>query len=389
MAMLYYYGHPRDARSTMNRVSNYLPALYGAMEPGDWKVSEPRQNSHGRPDILLVRDRQSYAAVVKAAPEGRGDRLIPLWSQAWLQAVRAAGPGQAPLAVVAAPRISPKIAEQVIRFAAEHVPEAAAGVIDAAGLRRFIGPGLEGLDADPPAEVAAPTPMRRGAAGLFSDLNQWMLKLLLAPDIPEEYLGGPRATIRNATHLAAAANVTVMTASRLVNRLREDGYLGESRDRLVLVRRADLLRLWEAAASQRIRELPMRFLLRAGADAGLRRLVSGEGACLGLFAAAEALGFGHVSGVPPHVYVRRLDDVELSSRFGLVPAGAQAPDLMLRQPAAPHAVFGGMVHRSGLAVSDVLQVWLDVASHPSRGPEQAEVIRRRMLDRVIQGTPDG
>jgi hypothetical protein len=30
-------------------------------------------------------------------------------------------------------------------------------------------------------------------------------------------------------------------------------------------------------------------------------------------------------------------------------------------------------------------VWLDVSSHPSRGQEQAEMIRRRVLDPVIHG----
>jgi hypothetical protein len=46
-------------------------------------------------------------------------------------------------------------------------------------------------------------------------------------------------------------------------------------------------------------------------------------------------------------------------------------------------VFRGAVHAGGVAVSDVLQVWLDVSSHPSRGQEQANVIRKRVLERVI------
>jgi hypothetical protein len=38
-----------------------------------------------------------------------------------------------------------------------------------------------------------------------------------------------------------------------------------------------------------------------------------------------------------------------------------------------------------MAASDVLQVWVDVAVHPSRGREQADLIRRRVLHRVIDG----
>jgi hypothetical protein len=36
------------------------------------------------------------------------------------------------------------------------------------------------------------------------------------------------------------------------------------------------------------------------------------------------------------------------------------------------------------AVSDVLQVWVDAAAHPSRGRERAELIRRRVLRRLIE-----
>jgi hypothetical protein len=36
-----------------------------------------------------------------------------------------------------------------------------------------------------------------------------------------------------------------------------------------------------------------------------------------------------------------------------------------------------------MAACDVLQVWLDVGSHPSRGREQADLIRKRVLQRVL------
>ncbi|MGI8897731.1 MAG: hypothetical protein ACR2IB_04995 [Pyrinomonadaceae bacterium] len=38
-----------------------------------------------------------------------------------------------------------------------------------------------------------------------------------------------------------------------------------------------------------------------------------------------------------------------------------------------------------MAASDVLQIRADVASHPSRGREQADLIRKRVLARVIEG----
>jgi len=34
-------------------------------------------------------------------------------------------------------------------------------------------------------------------------------------------------------------------------------------------------------------------------------------------------------------------------------------------------------------VSDILQVWLDVSQHPSRGKEQADLIWRKILSRAF------
>ena len=102
------------------------------------------------------------------------------------------------------------------------VPDAAVGIFDREGFRHFVGPGLEKLNA------ASPRPVRRqklptpGSAYLFSDLNQWMLKVLLAPLIPEELLRAPRREYRNAPELAVAAEVSVMSAFRFVRILRQE-----------------------------------------------------------------------------------------------------------------------------------------------------------------------
>jgi hypothetical protein len=43
------------------------------------------------------------------------------------------------------------------------------------------------------------------------------------------------------------------------------------------------------------------------------------------------------------------------------------------------------VTADAVAACDVLQVWVDVAAHPSRGREQADLIRRQVLRHVIEG----
>ena len=351
-----------------------------------WRVVRKPAGGAHRPDLLVSRHGVSYAVEVKSGAEGRGDRLIPLWSQACLQASRAAG-NHAPLAVVAAPHISPRVADQILKFAEEYAPDAAAGIIDFEGLRLFRGPHLEELNAEILPLLTRPSSKPSEPAHLFSDLNQWMLKVLLAPEIPDDLLSAPRGRYRNASQLARVANVSVMSAFRLVQQLQRDGYLHESDPYLNLVRREDLFQRWQAAAAQRAgNQVPMRFLLRGDPQAEMRPILHSGRACLALFAAADALNLGFVHGVPPHVYVQRLQPAKLAAWKNIVPvAPREPPDLLLRQAPSPQSVFRGIVRPHGMAACDVIQVWLDVSAHSSRGAEQADLIRRRVLKTVIEG----
>ncbi len=322
---------------------------------------------------------------MKAAVEGRGDRLVPLFAQAVLQSLRGAGKSAAPLAVVAAPKISQSAADQVLEFAEHYAPDAAAGVIDFEGLRLFRGPHLEGLNAEAPRVSSLGSKSPRVSGHLFSDLNQWMLKVLLAPEVPEELLSAPRGQYRNASQLARAAKVSVMSAFRFVQQLQDEGYLSESNPYLSLVRREDLFRRWQASAVRSVKEVPMRYLLKGDPRAQLRKMLRSGRACLALFAAAEALKLGFVEGVPLYVYVERIQPSNLSAWKNLRRCGpGELPDLILRQAPAPQSIFRGLVRPNGMAASDVLQVWVDVSSHPSRGREQADLIRKRVLERVIK-----
>ncbi len=358
-----------------------LAALF---ERAGWDVR--RQPNDAGPDLVARQKGIEYAIEVKSAPEGRGDRLVPLFAQAVLQAAHAARQKAMPLAVVAAPSISPRAAEQVMAFAQHYAPNAAAGVIDFEGFALFRGPHLEEMNA--PGR-GFPASMRKSAPDsgqFFSDLNQWMLKVLLAPELPDGLLASPRGPYRNASQLARAANVSVMSAFRFVRQLEREGYLHESASSFRLVRREDLFRRWQALSARSPREVPMRFLLPGDRQAQLHRMLGSGRACLALFAAADALRLGFVSGVPPYIYLHRIQPANLAAWENLrVCAPGEPPELIIRQAPAPQSVFRGMVRPEGMAACDVLQVWLDVASHPSRGREQADIILKRVLQRVIEG----
>lgn len=357
--------------------------LVDIFKKAGWRVERQPQRQKSELDMIVRHpDGVVYAVEVKAAVEGRTDRLLPLFSQAVLQSLHGARQNAVPLAVVAAPKISQRAAVQVLKFAEHYAPDAAAGVIDFEGLRLFRGPQLEALNAEAPH---IPSKSPRVSGHLFSDLNQWMLKVLLAPEIPDELLSAPRAQYKNASQLADAANVSMMSAFRFVQHLRHENYLSESDSYLSLVRREELFRRWQGSALRSVKEAPMRFLIKGDVRSQLRGMLSRGRACLALFAAAEALKLGFVEGVPPYVYVERIQPSHLSAWKNLRHCEAgEPPDLILRQAQFPQSVFRGLVHREAMPVSDVLQVWVDVSSHPSRGREQADLIRRRVLAKVIE-----
>jgi len=115
----------------------------------------------------------------------------------------------------------------------------------------------------------------------------------------------------------------------------------------------------------------------------MRRETALPSACLGLFAACDALGVGHVRGAPVHLYVRRAEP-ELLERLNVAIApNGQQPDLLLRVARWPESLFRAAVNVDGVPVADVLQCWLDVSGEPARGAEQAAFIWRRVLGPAI------
>lgn len=355
-----------------------------------WLLRLEPQIGSFRPDLIASRGQLSYVVEIKAISEARADRVIALLCQALVQAeayARQAGLGLRPLAVVYVGDARASLFESVDRFARIYLSNAAIGVVSANGHSRFRGNDLHELSSDLPISLPGRRSRPRLASSLFSDLNQWMIKVLLAREIPEKLLSAPRSPIRNASELAIAADVSVMSASRFISRLREEHLLDldPRLGSLSVVRRDEIFDRWKVVAPRPSPELEMCFVRPRQAQDQVRRIAAKHDACLGVFAAAEALGIGHVSGALPQLYVRRLP---LSSANGwpeLVPARqGERPDLILRRPQAPRSVFRGSVRIDGARVADVLQVWIDAHGHPGRGREQAEYIQQKVIPGVFR-----
>jgi len=341
-----------------------------------------------RPILTIQKQGQRLVVEIKAPSEGRADRVIPLLSQAILQAqANALDAGNAqPLALVFVEKASSSLSKQVGSFVDQYAPNVAVGLVSKNGLRYFKGAGLEELNAEPEEPRWYRSAPSNQPVNLFSDLNQWMLKVLLAPEIPEHLLHAPRQKYRGGSELADAANVSPMSASRFLNQLRHEGYLDDSSRHIALVRRQELFRRWRSAVMRPPPELPMKFLIRKPIEQQIQELLAKQDgdACLGLFAAADALRLGHVSGVPPYIYASKLpsrDDFEWRALVAASPS--DIPDIIVRQALSPKSAFRGAIRIEGLIVSDVIQVWLDVANHPSRGEEQANLIYEKVLRPII------
>jgi len=304
---------------------------------------------------------------------------------------------------VGANRIPEAVAEQAKEFLRERAPEVAVGILDLEGLRLFAGHGLESLNsARHPQSDISPAKVHAHPPQLFSDLNQWMLKVLLAPRIPQQYLSAPRGQYQGAPQLAEAAGVSIMSAFRFLEQFSKEGFLESKRGPLRLVRLKELMNRWEAASQRRVLEVPVCWILDRGKKALANALRSYESdprssademapprprVCLGLFEAAEALGIGFVHGVKPYLYLERLNARVLNDLGFSENAEENDADLYVRIPGNRESVFRGVVRKEGVPVSDILQVWLDARQHPARGKEQADLVWRRILSSALDSSP--
>lgn len=392
-------------RHQENRVAQFENLLAQALRGAGWQVKRSSRSAEGEADIVARHGNSIYVFELKASSESRKDRAIPLISQAILEAKRAAdqvSDRAIPVAVLASNHLSDSLSEHIKDFALRNAPDVGLGLIDAGGLRRFVGHGLEALNAERHS-VVDHAPKEVSTANLFSDLNQWMLKILFSRNIPDSLLSAPRGHCENASQLAEAAGVSVMSAFRLVRQLADEGFLDE-RGGLHLVRMEELLDRWLRASHYRIHEISARWILGGEKNTFYRALKSYASRmlpdlsipkphqarrsppriCLALFAAAEILGFKFVHGTQPYLYIERLDRKALRELgLSLEVAGHQA-DLFLRVPKNPEAVFRAAVQRDGVPTADILQVWLDVSNHPARGKDQANLLRRRVFSQILK-----
>lgn len=353
--------------------------------PGRWDVRvEASLEKHGeRYDIVLERRDAPGLMVVERMSAVRIKDLLGRFALSIVQEGELFRREQRrPMVVIAAPRFGRRSVNEVERFFAKNAPDMEWGVVDEQGTLRIRAPSL-GLDVTEftisvPAEASS-----RYSQRLFSDLNRWMLKILMLRKAPLLW-GGPRDKPGTPTDLHRIAGVSLETAHRFVRTFEKHDYLRRTRNGLKLVRCEALLDAWVAAerlhppkrnpVSRLITEEPIMetaFVPSGGLSVGM-----------GGFEACRRYGLLHtdVSVIEVHVpgnWRTAMDDWRIEI------CDEDQADLFLLESPYPRSIAGGYVLHDGLPTVDLLQAALDVVHSPARGTEQAQLI----VDHVLSHLP--
>ena len=361
-----------------------LYAFRELFEDTGWTLKVPAASGPQTKDILLVdKEGQSYHAVLKSLHEGRPDRVTALFAQALLEArTRARKARVRPAVLIWVSSASRSLTDRLVDFHQANGNREPFALLSMDGTQYVEFPGLRLTER--PGHLTSPHRTVHSAPPrvVFTDRFQWMIKLLLAADIKHaDLIAAAPVRYSTATELARAAGVSTMTATRLVNALKAEGFL-ELSPYLKLVRRRQLADRWKAEYRKPPLALAMKFALPAPPDDLLRKLLKKHTGIVGLFGAAEALGYGHVKGVVPTVWVDNLKEAQTWRALRLAKDG-ERPDLILQEPGFPQSLMRGAVSRDGIMVTDILQTWLDVSAHPARGAELASELENGILATVI------
>lgn len=329
----------------------------------------------------------TYRVHAEAVPVSWERSVAPFLAKAILHARQLTAPGIESIAALELKRATPLIDRRLADFVGEVAPGQAWILYDRDG--RVFPHVASAPELKTVAEVPRLTvqPAERRHTSLFSDLNQWLLKVLLAPALPERLLTAPRLPLRNATALAAVAKVSPAGAARFVDALESEDQLDRRFGDLRVARPLELLKRWRDRLAD-ARSHPSRRDVGAVSVRGpfdLRllamsaRAFEAPGLVLRLHTACAELGLGHVQGATPAAWVSALEPRVLEPLGLVIADDRERVDVMLCVPTYPESAWRGAV-RSGAPTSDVIQCWLDMSHHRLRGEEQADFLWRRVLE---------
>lgn len=341
-----------------------------------WKLG-PAASWQDHPYDLMLRgpEREPIAVVFKAARDARAEDVEGRLAVAILSHRRLAT-GARTLFAIRLPTIRESTVRRVQTFMREHAPDTGwllFGPDDDYALELPWAPELSRVDlGDAPRSHGSAKPRTA-----FTDLNCWLLKLLLLHDVAPPFWGGPRAALDDAQSLMSAGAVSRITAYRFVKTFVDLDYLRETKQGLEIVRRGELIREWRAYAKSTAPErIPVQWMF--GHPTAVEDVfskgsssfaVTGFDACrrmhiaVATFENLDVYVSGHLPAVCKRLALTRSSPED--AHFFLWPASQSA----LR---ARHEL-------DGVPIVDALQAALDVSLSAARGREQSDYILHDVL----------
>lgn len=330
-----------------------------------------------QPDLELVLDDGRRLVVeVKAVRQARVDDLIGRLATAVLE-LRAAQRAEAiPLALVHVPKFGPRSVAPVREFMAELAPEVGWGLFDDRDGHVLVIPAL-GVDSEQRGRRKS-SPAPESPRRLFTDLQRWLLKVLLLWDSPPaSFPAQPRKPL-HPSDWAELGGVSHQTAYTLAKELEKRGLLVQADDGPQLLDPRRLLDEW--LHEDALYPAPRVWVRDALRGRHVDEVFAGAPVAVGGFEAASRLGLLHVAGVGvPELHVRGRLEPLLAER-GLIQVERRDADYGLIHSPYSESVFRGAQVLDQLPIVDVLQAALDVVGSKARGREQAEYLVERILE---------
>ncbi|MBI2825107.1 MAG: hypothetical protein HYX69_10515 [Planctomycetia bacterium] len=345
-------------------------------------TSPQAANRRHRPDLLLHVGDRCLAIKAKATQSVRIADLEGRLATASLQILPVADKIAAiPVVMIELPKLGPKALAFATEYMSEHAPSVGWCLFDSSGSFRLDVPGLH-LSKTRRQRIANRSALPPARGSLFSDLNRWMLKILLMQGVPSNLWGGPRQAVMTAKDLRAVASVSTEKAYSFLRTFSRAGYLRETDSGIVVVRREELIRTWlNHELAFQAETIPVRWLF--GAAPNLTRILVRQ-SCPTQFAvtgfeACKLLGVLHAPVPRKEIYVCGNLDTAMQAWELHRCAPQDAACFLLKMP-HPKSILRGCVISHGLPVVDILEATLRVSGQVPRGVEQAQY----MLSDVLQ-----
>jgi len=332
-------------------------------------------------DLVANHPGQHYVVKISYQTTVRIPELIGSLAASTLVARRIAQATPAnPLILAVAPRIGAATVKKVEEFMSLNAHDMAWGLMDFAGTVRLLLPSLDiDIATKPPREVGARRLDQQYGVQLFSDLNRWLLKVMLLQETPQTMWGGPRERIDNPTILSKIANVSTAKAHRFFQAFKERNFLKLGAEGLMVTRRGALINAWLTEETlQSRKEMPTRCLFDQ--PSSIFDLVRGKtGVAIGGFEACRLHGVLHTQSPYPVLHVTSEFGPYLES-LELVECEFRDAQLVLMRSRYPESIFRGATEYDRLPVVDILQAALDVMPLKPSGAEQASFIVQHVLN---------